>query len=117
MNELTAIAGAALVYTVLAMWATQPSSSCVMIEEPRRHLNLTRQVDREHLAQDAQRIHLLARRYARHLGNIAAGVNPEDPASSTDTEAARCQDHLAVGVATVHDVPIDVVHAAMVVEP
>lgn len=116
MNELTTIAGAALVYTVLAMWATQPSYSCVMIEEPRQHLNLEREVDREHLARDARRIHQVARRYAVHLGDIAAGVNPDAPASSTDADAEQCQENLALQLPTVHDVPIDEVHTTMSAE-
>lgn len=90
--------------TVLAMWATQPSYSCVMIEEPRQHLNLEREVDREHLARDARRIHQVARRYAVHLGDTAAGVNSDAPASSTDADAEQCQENFAFQLATVHDV-------------
>jgi hypothetical protein len=57
-------AGVALVLTVAAMWAAQPSSGCAMRSEPHRHLNLDRTVDREHLATDLAESERIARRYA-----------------------------------------------------
>jgi hypothetical protein len=106
MNELTTFAGVTVLYTTLAMWATQPSNSCVMIEEPRQRLYIDRDVDREHLARDARRIQRLARRYAAHTGHIA---NEAD-----DTE--RCEERLTRQIAATHDVPIDQVRAAMSAE-
>jgi hypothetical protein len=97
VNEVTTIAGAALVYTVLAMWATQPSYSCVSVEEPGRQLNLQREVDREHLARDARRIQQVAWRYAVHLASTP----------SVDDDYRRCHAMLARQLATVHDVPIE----------
>jgi hypothetical protein len=55
-------AGAALILTVVAMWAAQPPSGCAMRSEPRRHLNLDRTVDREHLATDLAEVERIARR-------------------------------------------------------
>jgi hypothetical protein len=57
-------AGGALVLTIVAMWAAQPPSGCTMRSEPRRHLNLDRTVDREHLATDLAESERIARRYS-----------------------------------------------------
>ena len=46
------------------MWATQPPAGCAMRSEPRRHLNLDRTVDREHLATDLAESERIARRYS-----------------------------------------------------
>ena len=49
--------------TVVAMWAAQPPSGCAMRLEPRRHLDLARTVDREHLAADLAEIERIVRRH------------------------------------------------------
>jgi hypothetical protein len=80
-------AGAALVVTVVAMWAAQPPSGCVMQPEPRRHLNLDRTVDREHLATDLAQSERIARRYAA------------DP----DADGESCRAGLVRQIMTTHD--------------
>jgi hypothetical protein len=56
MTETTTVAGAALIVTLLAMWATRPPPACAMAPEPHRHLDLERGVDREHRARQVQRL-------------------------------------------------------------
>ncbi len=90
----------------LVMWATQPSHECVLIEEPRRHLYLGRQLDREHLQRDALKIRAVARRYASGLSS-----------RSVDGEIAKCEETLAGHLAAAHDVPVEEVYGAMSVEP
>lgn len=87
----------------LAMWATQPSHACVMVEEPRRHLILSRQLDHEHLQRDAWKIRDRARRYASRL--------PASP--SIESEIASCEQTLAGHLAVAHTVPLEEVRAAM----
>ena len=65
----------------LAMWVAQPSRSCVLIEEPRRHLHLDRQLDREHLQRDGLKIRAAARRYASSLSS-----------QSVDREITKCEE-------------------------
>ena len=103
MNELAAFAGVSILYTTLAMWATQPSFACVMVEEPHTRLYMDREVHREHLTRDARRIQQLARRYAAHRGNPSAEAS----------DAEQCLESLTRELAATHDVPIDRVRAAI----
>jgi len=96
MNTLTFASGVTIVYTALAMWATQPSYSCVLSEHLPHRLYMDRQVDREHLARDAQRIQQLARRHA-HAKDV---VNEAQIAE-------LCRDELARHVASAHQVSTD----------
>ncbi len=107
MSELTTLTGAALVYMALAMWATQPSYSCLLIEEPRQHLNLGRQLDQEHLQRDAWKIRHAARRYASGLSS----------SQSADGAITKCEETLARHLAGAHGVLLEEVQAAMSVEP
>jgi hypothetical protein len=70
-------AGAALVLTVVAMWATQPAAGCAMRSESRRHLNLDRIVDREHLATDLAESERIARRYSTQPGGDSESCHAE----------------------------------------
>jgi hypothetical protein len=64
MTELATTVGVALLFTLLAMWATGPAASCTLAPEPHQRLDLDRLVDREHLATDVREIARVARRYA-----------------------------------------------------
>jgi hypothetical protein len=90
----------------LVMWATQPSHECVPADEPRRHLYLDRQLDREHLQRDALKLRAVARRYASGLSS-----------QSVEGEIAKCEETLARHLAAAHDVPVESVFGAMSVEP
>ena len=93
-------------FMALAMWVAQPSRSCVLIEEPRRHLHLDRQLDREHLQRDGLKIRAVARRYASGLSS-----------QSVDGETAKCEGTLARHLAAAHDVPVEEVYGAISVKP
>lgn len=108
MSEGAALAGAAVLYTLLAMWATQPPSTCTRPFEPGRSLDLQRDVDREHLARDADEIARVAHRYAAHLNATTA-----DPA---DAAVQQCEDTLARDVAVVHHVTFDQIRGAIAAE-
>ncbi len=102
MTELATLSGTAFVYMALAMWATQPPHACVLIEEPSRHLILTRQLDREHLQRDAWKIHDAARRYASRLS----------ASESVDRETASCEETLFRHLSAAHNVPVEEFRAA-----
>jgi hypothetical protein len=87
VNEVTTLVAAGLVYTVIVMWAGQPPYTCDLPSEPHRHLNLEKDVDREHLERDAREISRMAVRYARH----------------TDGAVGECQTKLVHDVMNTHD--------------
>lgn len=96
----------------LGMWATRPAPTCVMPAEPRRHINLARTVDREHLAADVLESERIARRYA-----AALAATPTDGRSSltlprAEALAEQCQAALAGQIAAAHDVTVDQVRTA-----
>ena len=99
MKNLAFAAGVTVLYTTFAMWARQPSSSCVMTEEPHQRLYMDRQVHREHLARDVHRLRQSARRHAAHEDNATTETQPAEP----------CLDTLARQLASTHDVSIDTV--------
>ena len=103
MSELAALVGAAVVYMVIAMWATQPPYTCAMVYEPHRQLNLAEEVDREHLARDGEEIGRMARRYAKH-------------SAASDSVVAGCEETLARGLMTTHDVTLEEIHTAIAAE-
>ena len=94
-------AAATLILTVVAMWATQPPAGCAMKPEPRRHLDLDRTVDREHLATDLAESDRVSRRWAAPSEPAAAGGSRE-PAG--DVDAASCHARLVRQIMTIHDV-------------
>jgi len=90
-------ASAALVLTVVAMWATRPAAAvCAMRSESRRHLTLDRTVDREHLATDLAESARIARRYSAQPGG----------------DSERCHAELVRQIMTTHDVTTAQVLAA-----
>ena len=93
-------------FMALAMWVAQPSRSCVLIEEPRRHLHLDRQLDWEHLQRDGLKIRAVARRYASSLSS-----------QSVDEEITKCEETLARHLAAAHDVPVEEVYGAISGKP
>ena len=103
MSELAALAGAAVLYMVFAMWATQAPYTCAMVYEPHRQLNLEQEVGREHLARDGAEIGRMARRYAKHIG-------------ATDSVVTQCEEALARDLVTTHEVTLDQVRAAIAAE-
>jgi hypothetical protein len=103
MNALTVWAGVTIVYTALAMWATQPSYSCEPIEEPHAALYLDRETDREHLSRHAGRIQQLARRHAVHLRNSSAEAD----------NFQRCLGRLIHELAAAHKVSVAQVVTAL----
>jgi hypothetical protein len=102
MSELLTLAGAALLYTVLAMWATAPPYTCATIPEPHRLLYLDGDVDREHLQRDVLAISRMARRYASHLPAEA----PSD-APAVDRAVKKCENELTRSLMATHDLTVD----------
>jgi hypothetical protein len=101
MSELAALTGAAVLYMVFAMWATQAPYTCALVYEPHRQLNLEQEIDREHLARDGEEIGRMARRYAKRIAAVS------------DSAVTECEQTLARDLMTTHDVTLDQVRAAM----
>lgn len=110
MSEVTTLAGAAMLYTALVMWATQPPHTCAPLAEQHRRLSLGQPVDREHLDRDARDIVRRARRYAIRA---TAGTGASRDTSEVDRVAAQCQDTLARGVMQRHEVTHEQVLTAL----
>jgi hypothetical protein len=91
-----------LLMTIGAMWATRPPPACEMPLESHRHLDLTRVVDREHLATDISDSERIARRYIAHLSSAPPGVSP-GPAAQPFT-ADQCVLRLHEQIMTGHEV-------------
>jgi hypothetical protein len=98
-------AGAALIITFVALWATRPPPICDMTLEPHSHLDLDRTVDREHLAADIGASGRIARRYSVQMSAHSAGA-PEAPARTSDEDAERCHARLAQQIMTTHDLTL-----------
>ncbi len=112
MTETATAAGAALIVTLLAMWATRPPPICARTVEPHRHLDLNRGVDREHLATDVGETARIARRYAARIARPPADANsPSSPPTANDV-AERCQASLSRQLMDAHDVTLEQVRAA-----
>ena len=99
----------------IGMWATRPAPECVMPAEPRRHINLARIVDREHLAADVLESERIARRYAAALA--AAPADRQSLLTRPGALADRCQAALIGQIAAAHDVTADQVRSATVGNP
>jgi hypothetical protein len=95
-------AGAALIITLLALWATRPLPTCDMTLEPHSHLDLDRTVDREHLATDIAVSERIARRYSAGLPADSAGVQ-EAPAHAGGADAEQCHARLTQQIMATHD--------------
>jgi len=79
-----------------------------MPTEPRRHIDLARTVDREHLAADVLESERIARRYAAAL----AADPSERRSSATLPRPEQCQAALVDQIAATHDLPADRVRTA-----
>ena len=93
-------AGVALILTILTMWATQPPAGCAMKPEPRRHLDLDRTVDREHLATDLAEAGRVSRRRAVQPGPAP----PDGRAAAGDVDAESCHASLVRQIMATHGV-------------
>jgi hypothetical protein len=91
----------ALILTILAMWATQPPAGCAMKPEPRRHLDLDRTVDREHLTTDLAESDRVSRRWAARPGPAASGSGREP---AIDPDAESCHASLVRQIMATHGV-------------
>ena len=112
MTETATVAGAALIVTLLVMWATGPPGTCTMAREPHRRLDLARGVDREHLTTDAREAARIASRYAaRSARTPADGGGPQSAPSHNDV-AEQCQASLSRQLTDAHDLTLEQVRAA-----
>src|SRR5213593_1356542 len=107
MTETVTVAGAALIVTILVMWATRPPPACAMAPEPHRHLDLERGVDREHLATDVREIARIARRYAAHVAPAPADAHGPPTTPAVDDVVERCQASLSSRLIDAHDVTLE----------
>ena len=109
------LAGAALIVTIVALWATRPPPSCDMTLEPHSHLDLARMVDREHLAADIEASGRIARRYQVQMPEHPAGAQ-EAPAQALaqtrDTDDEQCHARLEQQIMTTHDLTLAQILAA-----
>ncbi len=108
VSELMTLAGAALLYTALAMWATAPPYTCAMSPEPHRRLYLDNTLDREHLQRDVLAISRTARRYA-----MQPAAEPRNDLHEIDRRTEQCQATLAHQIVSTHDVTHEQVLASL----
>jgi hypothetical protein len=112
MTETATVAGAALIVTLLAMWATRPPPTCAMAPEPHRRLDLARGVDREHLGTDVRETARIARRYAAHIGGAPADADNPPTTPAVNDVAEQCQASLSRQLIDAHNLTIEQVRAA-----
>jgi hypothetical protein len=72
-----------LVLTLIVMALTRPAAVCEMVSEPRRHIDVSRDVDREHLESRRRDADRIARRFAAQT--------PAGPGSAAADEACRAK--------------------------
>ena len=101
--EMSSVAAALMIVMLLAMWARRPDASCTLQIEPARHLVLSRDTDREHLATELSSADRTARRYM-----LAAADQSEQ-----QTRFAECAATLVQQIATRHSLPPDLVRAGL----
>lgn len=101
--EMSSVAVVLLIAMLIAMWAGRRDASCTPSGEPARHLVLSRETDREHLATDLSAADKTARRYMR------SSVDE----SEQRTRFAECAATLVQQIATTHGLPVDLVRAHM----
>jgi len=99
--ELSFVAAGLMVVMLVVMWVQSPAASCTLPFEAPRHLVLSRETDREHLATDMVSADRSARRYMRATA---------DPAQQ-QTRFADCQAALVQQIATRHGLSPDAVRA------
>ena len=98
--EVSAAAGVLIVGMLFAMWARQPPAGCARFAETPRRLELSRDVDREHLSNDLASADRIARRYAEASSR----------ADVQQTLFLECHDTLLQQIASTHGVPLDQMH-------
>jgi hypothetical protein len=106
---------AALIVTIVALWATRPPPTCDMTVEPHSHLNLDRVVDREHLAADIGASGRIARRYLTQMPEHPAGAHDapvQARAQAPDTDDQQCHARLTQQIMTTHDLTLAQILAA-----
>jgi hypothetical protein len=109
-------AAAALVLTIVALWATGPRPTCNMTLEPHSHLDLDRTVDREHLAADIEASGRIARRYSAHISAHPAGAD-QPSAAASETGEEQCHARLAQQIMTTHDLTLAQILSAPGAQP
>ena len=100
--ELSVVAAGLMVGMLVVMWVQRPAASCTLSLEAPRHLVLSREIDREHLATDLASADRIARRYMFSIG---------DPAQQ-HTRFVDCQATLVQQIATRHGLSPDHVRAS-----
>ena len=98
------LVGAALTAGMLAvMWASGPDGSCTMPPDAARQLVLSRETDREHLANDLATAHRVVGRHMRVTGD----------GTQQDARSADCEATLVEQIATRHGLPPDLVRSGL----
>jgi hypothetical protein len=95
--ELLLAAAGLMVVMLVMMWVERPAASCTLSFEPPRHLVLSRETDREHLATDLASADRIARRYMRST------AGPADQ----HTRFADCEATLVQEIGTRHGLAPD----------
>jgi len=101
--EMSALTAGLMIAMLVVMWARRPDASCTLSVEPSRHLVLSRDTDREHLAADLSSADRTARRYMRSTANPA----------EQHARFIECQETLVEQIATRHGLPADLVRAGL----
>ena len=99
--ELSLVAGALMAGMLVVMWAQRPAGDCTLLFETPRALVLSRETDREHLANDLASADRIARRY------MLSTANPAEQ----HTRLADCQAILVQQIATRHSLSPEQVRA------
>jgi hypothetical protein len=94
--EVSALGGGLIVAMLFAMWARQPPAGCARLPEAPRRVELSSDMDREHLSNDLASADRIARRYA------AASSRADDQ----QTLFLECQDTLLQQIASTHGVSL-----------
>ncbi len=100
--ELSLVAAGLMVWMLVVMWVQSPGANCTLSLEAPRHLVLSRETDREHLATDLASADRIARRYM---------LSTVDPAQQ-HTRFLECEATLVQQIATQHSLSPDDVRAS-----
>jgi hypothetical protein len=99
--ELSLVAAGLMVAMLAVMWAERPDASCRPSLEPPRHLVLSRETDREHLATDLAAAARTARRY------MLSSTDPDQ----RHARFVECETTLVQQIATSHGLSPDQLRA------
>jgi hypothetical protein len=100
--ELSLAAAILLVGMLVVMWVQRPEAGCTLSLEAPRHLVLSRETDREHLAADVASAGRIARRY------MLSDANPDQQ----HARLAGCEATLVRQIAARHGLSPDQVRAS-----